>query len=125
MMNDLYDVGPNKPMGYLPKNTITELAKEDINSVIEQLKAKNLTTFIIEEDQGSHVVSGALYAYDRQALANLLQDNLEIVHKVDWPSDPDEFAKKVAVEFVSDPELFRLIAYGFADPRPEYQRPKH
>ena len=121
-MNDLYDVGPAKPMGYLPKSTIIELEEQDIAAVIKELESKGLKCFIIEEEAGGNIASGALVAYDEQALSKLLRENLEILKTNQWPQDAREFAERTCKELAHDEDLYRLVAYAYADKRPEFHR---
>ena len=125
LMNDLYLVGPNKPLGYLPISTIEEICHLDIQTVIDECRSRDLTTLLYGEDD-CNVASGALFAVDEQSLSQLLQINKELLDAHGWSLEPLEFVNKlnkVTVAYEKYPELYTLIAWAYKDPRPEFQRP--
>ena len=125
IMGDLYRVGPQKPLGYLPLDTITEIADEDITKVEQLLVGTGLDTFRTSgerPDGQSSWSSPALYAYDRLALGALLTANERLLDRRKWPVDPEEFARRVSSHTASPHGgLYDLIAVAFDDPRRRYQ----
>lgn len=120
VMRDLRDVGPAKPMGYLPLQSITEFCGIPLADAIEEAQVRGLTWCVFEESPDSHIVSGALYVWDRAALGALLQVNRDILAIAEWPLDPDDFVAKVdRVTVYEDifPALYELIGAAFADER--------
>lgn len=65
---------------------------------------------------GPNGQSGALYAYDRQALTRFLQINAHAVHAAGLPLDPDEFVLHVAsIWFEEQHPAYRVITAAFGD----------
>ena len=117
-LNNLLDIGPDKPLGYLPLFTLRDLCMVDPIEVAEYLRQRGLETR--EWDQSfCHVGSGALYAYDRRSLQILLDRNLKVLNEAGWPNQADDFVVQVATTCVEQPHLFDLVADAFAD----YQNP--
>jgi hypothetical protein len=122
-LQDLYSVGVAKPVGYLPVSTIEELGKKDLKIAITELESKGLNTIVVSEEE-STVLSGALYAYDKEALAKLLAENAETIKAHGWTIDPHDFVVRIAKEDVEDENLYRVVAMAFSDRRPEYSGPQ-
>jgi hypothetical protein len=124
MMDDLYCIGPDKPLGYLPNSTIVNYSSEPAWQTQSLLESRGLSTSNQSEEECG-VIGGALYAYDSEALNKLLRENAETLRRSGWPVDADAFVERVGHETVHedrDPDLFRLIAWTFKDPQPEYRR---
>jgi hypothetical protein len=125
-MDAVYGVGPDKPLGYLQVEEIYVYG-EHPEAVADLSRKRGLST--IMQDEGEGLVrgrGGALFVYDENALASLLAEQVQVLAARGWPIDPSEFARRVSVEMVypeRDPELFKIIAWAYKDPRPEYQRP--
>lgn len=62
---------------------------------------------------------GALFAYDRDSLQKLLNQNPDILNETGWPKQADEFVVRIATTYADHPLLFDLIADAFGD----YQNP--
>jgi hypothetical protein len=124
IMDDLYDVGPDKPLGYLPNEAIYGYGErpEVVGDVSQR---RGLSTLELGEEEA--MIRGcALYVYDKKALDSLLGEQASMLAARGWPVDATEFVDRVgreAVDAEQDPELFRVIAWAFRDPRPEYKRP--
>lgn len=114
-MNDLMAVGTDKLVGYLPLKTL-DVYRQDPEQVREELMRRGLTVAVHR---------GHLYAYDRPALATLLQANESIVRSARWPTDPDAFVKNLNRKLAPlGSPLFRLIADAFGDVSPR-ELPEH
>jgi hypothetical protein len=113
---DLLDVGSNKPMGYMPIQTLENcLSKEQIKDLVYELVFKGLTVTFVDENE-CQVVSGALYAWDQKALTRLLCKNKETLIKERWPTEAETFVRhsmKNSAETMTD--LFDLIADAYND----------
>lgn len=130
VLDDLYGVGPTKPLGYLPLITLARVG-ENPNAVAGVSAERGLSTFWVEPPDGEPPSLtgdfGRLYVYDKAALAHLLQQNVHVLEKRDWPAAPDDFVARVATDTVDtkrQPDLYKLIAWAFNDRRPEYARPE-
>jgi len=119
-MRDLFDIGPQKPMGYLPILTIEECGHDPNLVCINLVKERKLyAKFFTQEECG--VWTGALYAADITALEKLLQKNVSILERTGWPTKGEDFVANVARVSVSDDhetgDLYGLIGRAFGDPR--------
>lgn len=128
VMNDLYDVGPTKPLGYLPILTLARLG-EHPDAVTKFSRERGLSTFYLEPPDDPNKLTqdlGELYVYDEAALQHLLQQNTQLLEKHGWPVLPGDFVTRVATDRADQKrqaDLFKLIAWAFNDRRPEYARP--
>lgn len=73
LLRDLTEVGPTKPVGYLPLYTIREFVQLTPEAVAATATAHGLATAQFGP-AACCIKSGALYFYDREALADLLQE---------------------------------------------------
>jgi hypothetical protein len=113
---DLLNVGSNKPMGYMPIQTLEEsLDKDQIKDLIYELVFKGLTITFADENECA-VVSGALYAWDQKALNTLLCKNKETLIKEGWPIEAEIFVRH-SMTNSAEPmtDLFDLIADAYND----------
>ena len=111
MLDDFFNIGPNKPMGYLEIFEIISRCEADPCQLEKYLNIQVITTKRYNAD-----TSECLYAYDKQALSDLLERNKEVLEKANWPTDPDNFVKQIAsIEVESGQPLYDLIADAFAD----------
>jgi len=98
-MEDLYRIGPEKPMGYLPLNTLGKFSDRN---------EEELTKYLNER--------GALFAYHPKALQKLLDTNRNILEKYNWPTSAREFVLRVASQIAEPGEIYGLIADAFGNP---------
>ena len=114
--DDLQRIGPQKPLAYLPLPTIRFCNRE--NPFILQKEAINRGLLaIIFDEKDPRVIGGALYIADRQALGQLLDSRKKVLDQSGWPSDPEEFVKRVYIDWTtpSKTDLFDVIADAFGD----------
>ncbi len=116
-LHDLRAVGPEKPLGYLPVNTIVSVCQMPLVQMINELEQKQLVTRLFSEKE-SRIFSGALYAYDEPSLQALLNRNRGQLVRAHWPFESDLFVERVAKISVSVASpVFDIIADAFADYR--------
>lgn len=118
-LTDLTRVGPDKPMGYLPCDTIERLCGTSVPSIANALRMRGLYVAIYAQSE-CRVGSGAVYAADLEALGILLSSHARVLDAAGWSSSPREFLDSVASKGVGedeDPDLYRLIGLAFADAR--------
>lgn len=118
-LSDLRGVGAGKPLGYLPRQRIEACQGVSTEELVAEAQARGLAWRQFEEEQ-CHIGSGALYIWDRQALAALLSANITILAASGWSKDPDIFVEAVAtipVPEPANPALYELIGTAFADAR--------
>jgi hypothetical protein len=72
LLRCLAEVGPSKPVGYLPLRTIKDFVQLSPKAVAAAATARGLATAQFGPNTCC-IKSGALYVYDREALAKLLQ----------------------------------------------------
>ena len=115
-MDDLFQVGAAKPLGYLPLDTILSAGYEP-GTVEAELRSRGLQTHICTENECS-IASGALYAWDRAALTTILEVNRKVLEDAGWPSEADEFVGRIMRQHISKsdfPKLYALIARAFGE----------
>ena len=112
---DLLEVGLEKPLGYLPLDTIRDSCGVNPSEVAQYLQQRGFETR--EWDQSfCKVGSGALYIYDQVSLQKLLNNNSKVLVTSNWPTQADQFVVKVATTHAQSPSpIFDLVADAFAD----------
>lgn len=115
-LRDLAGVGPSKPMGYLPLRTIRNFVRLSPKAVAADAAARGLASAQFGTRQ-CRISSGALYVYDRAALAGLLRAHAEVLDAAGVPRDPDGFVAHVAaVWYAPGHPLHAVIGLAFGDP---------
>ncbi len=113
-LRDLTEVGPDKPVGYLPVETVM-LCGRSVEDMQSELQQKGLQTLLFSE-RDCNVFSGALYVWDEIALQNHLDCHGPILEAAGWPQETTEFIHRIATKYApSATPLFDLIADAFAD----------
>jgi hypothetical protein len=115
LLRSLAEVGPSKPIGYLPLYAIEEFVQLSPQSVADAVTARGLTTALFGPSECC-IKSGALYVYHREALVTLLQERAAVLIAVGLPLDPDRFVAQIAaVWFEKDHPAYSVIATAFGD----------
>lgn len=114
-MLDLLSVGPQKPVGYLPINTVRK-AGWSPKRVLEWAENKGLEARIFAKDE-CHVGTGAVYVWHLEALTHLLELNRHILEANNWAIEPSEFIQMTATTLAKSDDLYELIGVSFNDPR--------
>lgn len=117
---DLFNVGKNKPVGYLPLRTIVSKEYggdyEDIDEWKKYAKKNNLKIKIIKTgDTGS----GALYLYDSENLQLMLDEYKDKISHI-LPLTPDEYIDFIEHNMIPeyvDKNVFIFIGLTFNDSR--------
>ena len=113
-LRGLTDVGPTKPVGYLPLYTIEEFVQLTPEAVAAAATARGFATAQFGP-AACCIKSGALYVYDCEALANFLQESADAIVAAGLPSDPDRFVAHIAtVWFDTNHPAYPLIARASA-----------
>jgi len=117
LLKDLYQVGPEKPLGYLPLDTLTDVCHVNPDELAQELRQKGLKTIKLNVEESRIAYHGALFAYDENALQQLLDDHRDILEKAGWPSDSEAFVDLLRIRVSNDDNapLFNLIADAFGD----------
>jgi hypothetical protein len=115
MLRDLTEVGPSKPVGYLPLYTIKDLIQLSPKALAADATARGLMAAQFSAKR-CRIKSGALYVYHREALARLLQAQADVVEAAGLSLDPDRFIAHIAmVWFEADHPVYAVIKTAFAD----------
>lgn len=116
-LKDLLLVGSQKPLGYLPIDTLVDLCKVDLKRLQKELEGRGLKTVYLKEGRGRcNIASGALFAYDESALRALLASRKDVLRAEGWPDDPAKFVHYVATKYAKfGTPLFDLVADAFSD----------
>lgn len=121
-LQDLWRVGPDKPLGYLPVMKIIDECNKDVLATQQALTDTGLKTILFDDDE-CLVYGGALYVYDKTALEAFLAEHADIIAGNNWPIDSEGFVRCVSSTNATQPDLYKVVAWAFADKRPEYQKP--
>lgn len=111
MIDDLEKVGPRKPLGYLPLQYFIDY-KIDIGRVKQYLQSKGLMLLELTEAECG-VASGALFAYNYEALSKLLHENRKLLQGEGWPDTPEAFTRHLKVKASQGTELYKVIALAY------------
>lgn len=125
-LNDLWQVGWSKPIGYLPLRAI-ESSGSSATHLADWAEKNDLKHAVLTEDDG-HVVSGAVYVWHEGAVQRLLDLNPNILTQSGWPTQADAFVKTVATRTAEGEEIYDLVGAMFDDLRmaqsPHVRRPQ-
>jgi hypothetical protein len=115
LLRDLTEVGPSKPVGYLPLYTLKKFVRTTPEALAAAAGARGLATAQFTP-ANSRIKSGALYVYHREALADLLQANATTARAAGLPLEPDDFIARItAVWFEKNHPAYAVIAAAFGD----------
>jgi hypothetical protein len=106
-------VGPEKPLGYLPIDTIINVCKENPQQLTEEAKRKGLLVKYIHYQYHNDI---HLYMADQDALEELLQQNADVLKASGWPLEPEKFIEYIAFKFAPEKTKLRdVVSDAFAD----------
>lgn len=120
-MDDLFTVGPRKPLGYLPVSTILACGWDVTTVSLRAAQAGNEAVWY----PGSmcNVASGAVFVWHEASLQALLDANRDILIAADWPLLVNRFVLQVSNTMAPiDTPIYELIGVAFNDRR--FQEPK-
>jgi hypothetical protein len=114
MLRCVLEVGPSKPVGYLPLNAIG--AAKSASEIVAVAALKRGLAAIEFPPEACCIKSGALYVYDRAALTALLQERATAAAAAGLPLQPDAFVAHIAaVWFERDHPAHPIIAAAFGE----------
>lgn len=115
LLRSLADVGPLKPVGYLPRSTIRRFLRTTPKALAASAVKRGLATAEFTT-RNSAIHSGALYVYDRNALNSLVREQAEAVQAAGLPLDADAFVAHIAAVFYdSDHPAHGIVAAAFGE----------
>lgn len=115
ILEEHVNLGPQKPVSYLPLRTVEKvigLTASEYSSLI----TKNNNECIVFSAEECCINSGAIYAYDEASLREILNKNEVILVKYGCLTEPRDFIKKIATEWfdLGDP-IMPVIRLAFGD----------
>ena len=115
LLRSLTEVGSTKLVGYLPLYTIRDFVKLPPETIAADATARGLVAAQFGPDTCC-IKSGALYVYDREALAKFLQAQADAVSDAGLPPDPDRFIAHIAaVWYAEDHPAHPIITKAFGE----------
>lgn len=94
-------VGPHKSVSYLPINTIKNILNLSIEEYCTLLEHAHLQFVVLGSDRCC-IKSGAVYAFSRSDLDNVLRRNSILLSGSGWPVGADDFVLRMASEWLAD-----------------------
>jgi hypothetical protein len=114
ILNDVRNVGPAKPVGYLPLSTIRAYGG-NIRTLASEAKRKDFIVRLFCEGEAP-IVSGALFVASPVALTKLLKKHKDTVAAFGWSSNPETFLEEIATrQATPKTKLYDVVADAFAD----------
>ena len=115
ILSSLTQVGPAKPIGYLPLYTIRDVLQMDPYALAQDAKARGLSSTLFGPNQCC-IKSGALYVFDKHSLESLMRSSTAILVATGWPLDPDQFVARIAREWIDHAHsIAPVIKRAFGD----------
>lgn len=108
-LEQIRNLGPHKPLGYLPIDTLSSYFHSDVQHEIERARQKGFKYLVLSPKETDIGHEGALFIYDESSLKQLLEEHRETLVKGHWPTDPEAFTRKVASVFVHDGTPLREV----------------
>lgn len=117
LWDDLWRVGPEKSMGYLPLYTVRSVLGVDAETLAAEAASRRLSALLLGSCECC-IKSGALYVFDRRGLAALLASASDVLTSAGWPVTPEAFARAVASDWVEpDDPVLPVVRRAFGDAR--------
>lgn len=108
-------LGGDKPVSYLPRQTIERVLAMPASAYRSMIEAEGLKCVEVPADVCC-IISGAVYAYDEEALRGVLDEHREPLSAHGWPLDPEGFIRRMARVWLdhNDPAMPAVLA-AFGD----------
>ena len=123
LLNDLFAVGKEKSLGYLPINTLTNICCVKIEEMLDFADKNKLKSLLLSPDECT-INSGAIFLYDDEMLSQILFENKKILAKAKVPCSTNEtFIRHIANHFVyaeKHPSAYQVVGKTFNDERFRY-----
>ncbi|GAA0595046.1 hypothetical protein GCM10009416_36670 [Craurococcus roseus] len=115
LSDDLWRVGREKSIGYLPLYTVRDVLGADAEVLAAEAASRGLSALRLGPCECC-IKSGALYVFDRRGLAALLASANDVLTGAGWPVKPEAFARAVASDWVEpDDPVLPVIRRAFGD----------
>jgi hypothetical protein len=114
ILNDIRNIGPAKPVGYLPLSTIKAYGG-NVKALSAEAKRKGFIVRLFRKGEAP-IVSGALFVASPVALTKLLEKHKDTVAAFGWSSNPETFLEEMATrQATPKTKLYDVVADAFAD----------
>jgi hypothetical protein len=108
-------LGKNKPMSYLPIQTIENTIGMSVAQYVQMAESKGLVCRIFSPEE-TYIKSGAVYLYDPKEIRLVLLAHNKLLAECDWPSDPALFVCRIAKAWLEDGErVMPVVQAAFGD----------
>ncbi|MGX1789199.1 hypothetical protein ACWIGM_20800 [Bosea sp. NPDC055332] len=115
ILESLTQVGPSKPIGYLPLNTIRSILNLSVQELIDDARKRGIAAIELSP-RNCCINSGALYFYDSTALIRLLDAEAGLLCQNNCPRTPREFVEYIARNWLEPSHpLTRLVRHAFGE----------
>jgi hypothetical protein len=115
MIKSHTEVGPGKPLSYLPINTIVNVLGMTVEEYQRLVSTAGNDSILLDENRCC-IRSGAVYAFSEKSLDGLLKSNFDLLVMFGWPSRSRDFVEKIAVEWVDENHpIFPIVQQAFGD----------
>jgi 8-oxo-dGTP pyrophosphatase MutT (NUDIX family) len=95
------NVGPHRPLSYLPINTVEAVLKMNIGNYVAEAMMRDAKVAIIPAPL-TCIKSGAVYVFDEPSLTTVLSANAPLLRLQGWPTTNREFVSRLAAEWLED-----------------------
>lgn len=114
-LEQIRNLGPYKPLGYLPTGSLSSYFRSNVEDEIERAK-KSSYAFQLFPEAPILGGDGILFVYDRESLQSLLDEHSDVLNEAGWPKDADSFVERVSNEWAPPKtKLKDLVADAFGD----------
>jgi len=117
IIDDTLNLGKQKPVSYLPIETVEVILGMDRQEFMKLADARGLHHLVATPD-ACCIKSGAIFVYDAKTLALLLEKNRNILYRSGWSVDITSFVKRIALEWLdSDHPVAPVVRAAFGNPQ--------
>jgi hypothetical protein len=99
LLREHLNVGPQKPVSYLPIDTIRKVIGMPESRYVEYIERVGNNALLFES-RDCCIKSGAVYAYNKAALDDVLNEYQDMLSEYCWPLDSIGFITRIAQEWL-------------------------
>lgn len=112
-LRDIRELGVQKPLGYLPIDSLRTYFRSSVEAELERAKGRGYGTIVLGPKEADIGFKGALYVYDKQALSALLAESAPVLQQFGWPTNVEGFIRRIANEHVKGGKIRKIIDRAF------------
>jgi hypothetical protein len=115
LLRSLSQVGPDKPIGYLPLYTLRDFAMVEPADVAADAATRGLASAQFGPE-ACCIKTGALYVYHRDALKDLLHAHATTLAAANMSVEPGQFVAQIAAVWLAPSHpVYPIIGKAFGD----------